>query len=166
MKAKLIINSKELEVEITEAELKKLEEKPKKRNGYERVELEEDYYYVDAENKVQSSHKYSVHDDDVLCVVDNCYSDPTIAENNARADKLMRQLRRFSVEHRKEVVHYNDGVYEIYYDYDDNKLDINDVSTCKYIGAIPFDTYATVKLAIDTFHDELIWYFTEYKDSL
>lgn len=166
MKAKLIVNGKELEVEITEAELKKLEEQPKKRTGYERVELEEDYYYVDAENKVQSSHKYCVHDDDVLCVVDNCYSDPIVAENNARADKLMRQLRRFSVEHRKETVDYNDGVYEVYYDYDDEKLDINDVTICMYIGAIPFDTYATAKLAIDTFHDDLIWYFTEYKDSL
>lgn len=33
-------------------------------------------------------------------------------------------------------------------------------------GHILFDTADTVKLAIETFHDELIWYFTEYKDSL
>jgi hypothetical protein len=169
MKAKLIINGKELEVEISEAELKNLEEKSKKRNGYERVELEEDYYYVDAENKVQSSHKYSVHDDDVLCVVDNCYSDPIVAENNARADALMRQLRRFAVEHReKELDWHNDSQNKYYIEFDGEDGDFF-IESCQFFhtyGAIYFDTAATADLALDTFQDELIWYFTEYKDSL
>ena len=36
----------------------------------------------------------------------------------------------------------------------------------KLFGGIYFDTESAVSLAIETFHDELIWYFTEYKDSL
>ena len=33
-------------------------------------------------------------------------------------------------------------------------------------GTILFDSEETAQAAIDEFHDELIWYFTEYKDSL
>ena len=36
----------------------------------------------------------------------------------------------------------------------------------KYFGGIYFDTAEAANLAISTFRDELIWYFTEYKDSL
>lgn len=165
MKAKLIIDGKELEVDISEAELKKLEEKPKK-TGYERVMPNEEYYYVDEDGNVMSSSLTWEDEDESLYLVANCYSDDTVAENNARADKLMRELRRFAVEHRTEEVNYSEGVYEIYYDYDEQFLSSENVSCCKYVGGIPFNTDSVVKLAIDTFCDELIWYFTEYKDSL
>ena len=36
----------------------------------------------------------------------------------------------------------------------------------KHFGAIHFDSEETANAAMDKFHDELIWYFTEYKDSL
>lgn len=36
----------------------------------------------------------------------------------------------------------------------------------RYHGIIYFDSGEAAQLAIETFHDELIWYFTEYKDSL
>lgn len=167
MKAKLIVEGKELEVEISEEELKKLKEKKLYKTGYEKVPEGQDYYYAtDGGDAEDYKEEWDYEVTEVAYEGANYYSDKTVAVNNARADKLMRQLRRFSVENRKEVVDYNDSVYEIYYDYDYNKLDINYVSICKYIGAIPFDTYTTAKLAIDTFRDELIWYFTEYKDSL
>ena len=93
----------------------------------------------------------------------------SIAENNARADKLMRQLRRFAVEHRKKEINFNDNNQRKYYIYCENVVNNLNIAYCysiRYFGAIYFDSPESAQLAIDTFHDELIWYFTEYKDSI
>lgn len=165
MKAKLIVNGKELEVEISEEELKKFEAKQKK-TGYERVEDGQVFYY-DVDGTL-GSH-YDLHGDgeiDVGYNAANYYSNEDVARNNIRADKLMRQLRRFAVEHRKEAIDYNEGVYEILYDQEYNRLSVESITWTKFFGAIPFDAKETALLAVDTFRGELIWYFTEYKDSL
>lgn len=100
--------------------------------------------------------------------VANYYSSFDVAYNNARADKLMRQLRRFAVEHREEELDWNSmqNKYYFYFDHDDDIICIESYMSAQDFGAIYFDTDETAQLAIDTFHDELIWYFTEYKDSL
>lgn len=98
----------------------------------------------------------------------NYYSFPTVAENNARADKLMRQLRRFAVEHRENEIDWNDNSrkYCIYNEGNTNNLKIDYCFRIRYPGCIYFDTPEAARFAIETFNDELIWYFTEYKDSL
>ena len=81
----------------------------------------------------------------------------------------MRQLRRFAVEHRECGVNFNNTnteKYYIYYDYGNDELGVSLVFRSKNFGAIWFDSEETAQAAIDEFHDELIWYFTEYKDSL
>ena len=168
MNAKLLIDGKEFDIEILDPKLQELLVPPKKKTGYERVELEEDYYFVDTGSEVISKHKYNTHEDDFLTVIGNCYSEHVVAENNSRADKLMRQLRRFAVEHRKNDVNWktNYELFEIWYDYRADSMTINEVWGERVLGTIPFDSEETAQLAIDTFHDELIWYFTEYKDSL
>lgn len=169
MKIKLLYSGQELEVEITEEELSKLETKKIKKNGYERVELKSQYYYVDKYGDILDRYKGNVHDDDLLVFVGNCYSNPTVAKNNARADKLMRQLRRCAVEHRKDKLNWKDdnqAKYVIVYIHDSNRLYPEDVYTDQDFGAIYFDSAEAACFAIDTFHDDLIWYFTEYKDSL
>ena len=92
-----------------------------------------------------------------------------VAENNARADKLMRQLRRFAVEHREDGVNLNDintAKFYIYYDYRGYKLESASTFSSEVFGTIHFDSKEATQAAIDEFHDELIWYFTEYRDSL
>ena len=129
MKAKLIIEDKEIEVEISEEEYKKL-------------------------------HPYESA---------NYYSSDIMAENNARADKLMRQLRRFSVQHREPGINFNNANTAKFYiicDYENDELRSNYISFTKVFGAIYFDSKEVANAAIDKFHDELIWYFPEYKDSL
>ena len=98
----------------------------------------------------------------------NYYSDISVAQNNARADKLMRQLRRFAVEHREHEIDWNDDSrkYCIYDEGNTNNLKIDYCFRTRYPGCIYFDTPEAARLAIETFKDELIWYFTEYKDSL
>lgn len=99
----------------------------------------------------------------------NYYSSDIIAENNARADKLMRQLRRFAVQHREPGINFNNADTAKFYiicDYENDELRSNYTSFTKVFGTIYFDSKEVANAAIDKFHDELIWYFTEYKDSL
>ena len=166
MKAKLIIEGKEIEIEISEEEYKKLQPSE---TGYERVSKSGDYFHESGKGDVESEIEDCYNIDNEYYESANYYSDKTVAENNARADKLMRQLRRFSVEHREDGINLNDihtKKFFITYNYENNELRLGYTLQLKTFGAICFDSREVVNDAIDKFHDELIWYFTEYKDSL
>ena len=169
MKAKLIIEGKEIEIEISEEEYKKLQPPEEKETGYERVLEDDVFYYVSDRGDIEIGDDSFGFIDEEYYDIANYYSSDFVAENNARADKLVRQLRRFAVEHREHGVNLNDintEKYYMYYDYDDNELGVSFVFCTRNFGVIHFDSEETVNAAIDKFHDELIWYFTEYKDSL
>ena len=169
MKAKLIIEDKEIEIEISEEEYKKLQPPEEKKTGYERVPKSSVYFYVTYNDKVDTTVEDCYDVDNECYESANYYSSEPIAKNNARADKLMRQLRRFSVEHRECGVNLNDvntKQYCIYYDYGNNTLGTAFTLCAKTFGVICFDSDETTLAAINAFRDELIWYFTEYKDSL
>ena len=169
MKAKLIIEGKEIEVEISEEEYKKLQLSEEKKTGYERVAESDIYFYTYPSGCVETTCEACYDIDDECYESANYYSDKTVAENNTRADKLMRQLRRFAVEHRENGVNFNDmntKKFCIYYNYRDNELEPDFLFSEKAFGTICFDSEETANAAINEFRDELIWYFTEYKDSL
>ncbi len=166
MKAKLIIKGKEIEIEISEEEYKKLHSSE---TGYERVPKNGHYFYEFGKGDVESDVEDCYDIDNEYYESANYYSSKTVAENNARADKLMRQLRRFSVEHRKYKTNFNSinaTRFYIIYQCEINEIKPYHTSYAIYFGAIYFDSEETAQAAIDEFHDELIWYFTEYKDSL
>lgn len=169
MKAKLIIEAKEIEVEISEEEYKKLQPPEEKKTGYERVSPHEEFYYASSKGPAEigfDTHDYI--DDDYYKSANYC-SSRIVAENNARADQLMRQLRRFAVENKKNEINWWDNTinkYYIRYDYESKKLGISSNSFFRKYGALYFDSRTTAEAAIEEFHDELMWYFTEYKDSL
>ena len=166
MKAKLIIKGKEIEIEISEEEYKKLY---LSETGYERVSKSDIYFYANSRGYVAIDDDNYYNADDECYESANYYSDKTIAENNARADKLMRQLRRFAVEHRKCGVNLNSTKTEKYYicyDCARDELGTTFSFYARIFGTIYFDSEETAQAAIDEFRDELIWYFTEYKDSL
>ena len=169
MKAKLIIEGKEIEIEISEEECKKLQSEEEKKTGYERVPESDVYFYTYPSGCVETACEDCYDIDDEYYESANYYSDKTVAENNARADKLVRQLRRFAVEHREHGVNLNDintEKYYICYDYEGNELGTTFTFVARVFGVIYFDSEETAQAAIDEFRDELIWYFTEYKDSL
>ena len=104
--AKLIVDGKEIEVQINEEDIKKITT-TNKITGYERVRSGS-YYYDTGYGSVDIGT-------DIECVQTNLnydganyYSNINIANNNARADKLMRRLRRFAVENRKEDIDWDD----------------------------------------------------------
>lgn len=169
MIAKLIVEGKEFPIEILDPELQKLLAPPKK-TGYERVELCNTYYYDDCNGSVCNEIEEQHNCDNISYDGANYYSDQTVAENNARADKLMRQLRRFAVEHRtKDLMDWGPiSSYKwcIFYDYGESKLCCHQDVENRIFGTVYFESKSQTKKAIEVFHDELIWYFTEYKDSL
>ena len=169
MKAKLIIEGKEIEIEISEEEYKKLQPPEEKETGYERVLEDDVFYYVSDRGDIEIGDDSFGFIDEEYYDIANYYSSDFVAENNARADKLVRQLRRFAVEHREHGVNLNDintEKYYICYDYEGNELGTTFTFVARVFGVIYFDSEETANAAIDKFHDELIWYFTEYKDSL
>ena len=166
MKATLIIEGKEIEIEISEEEYKKLQSSE---TGYERVSKSDIYFYANSRGYVEIDDDNYYNVDDECYESANYYSDKTIAENNARADKLIRQLRRFAVEHREPGINFNNANTAKFYiicDYENDELRATYTSYAKVFGAIYFDSREVANAAIDKFHDELIWYFNEYKDSL
>ena len=167
MKAKLIIEGKEFDIEINNPELEKMI-KPKKKTGYERVENGDVHYYDEGFRVAEDKDCYGSLDDEFYNGA-NYYSDKIVAENNTRADKLMRQLRRFAVEHRKTDLKWECCEVKKYclrYEHDLKIIRVDYWYTSQAFGGIWFDSEEATKLAIQTFYDELIWYFTEYKDSL
>lgn len=168
MKAKLLINGKELEVEISEEELKKIDGKQKNKIGYERVGENNTFWYDDGTGTVGSDYSLSDSEIDRMYDAANYYYDFDVAINNARADKLMRQLRRFAVEHREKELNWISAEYKyfIQFNYETNEISTDWWSCFREFGTIFFDSEETAELAIETFRDELLWYFTEYEDSL
>ena len=165
MKAKLIVEGKEFDIEILDPELQKIV-KPK-HTGYEKTKE----YWTDVSGTGGGSKAtdFGHYLEQTLYDAANYYSDREICDNNIRADRLMRKLRRFAVEHRKEELNWCDQKqikYDISFDYSNNNLYIDTWAYLREFGVIFFDSEETARLAIDTFRDELVWYFTEYKDSL
>jgi hypothetical protein len=170
MKAKLVVEGKEFPIEILDPELEKLIKPQKKKTGYERVEDGQSFWHI--ENGAIMPCR-DVHGDcDVQSIYDgaNYYSNFEVANNNARADKLMRQLRRFAVKHREKELNWldqNQKKYAISFDPEINMLSTDYwISTSSEFWTMFFDSEETAELAIKTFKDELLWYFTEYEDSL
>lgn len=169
MNAKLLIEGKEFDIEILDPKLQELLAPSKKKTGYERVGKSEIYYYSNGDGSTDDIYESQDCVDDGEYDGANYYSDKTVAENNSRADKLMRQLRRFAVEHREKEFDWKQIIQDkwfIYYDYDSENIEATCDDYTKTFGTIYFDSMVVVDDAINTFRDELLWYFTEYKDSL
>lgn len=165
MKAKLIINDVEIEVEVSKEELQRLK-KLSKKTGYERAPKGETYYLITSNGITFSSNDVNADTDDTHYKTANYYSSKTVAKNNARADELMRKLRRFAVEHREKDIDWSDGQVKYGINYMHNSRELT-VSSYFYARGLEvyFDSKETAQYAIDFFYKDLIWYFTEYKDS-
>lgn len=169
MKVTLTHDGKSVELDLTAEQMAALGLKEeKKKTGYERNN--HFYYATGIDGIIQACEASSVYDHYYECA--NYYTDEKLAEANARADKLMRQLRRFaaenggipSVEDWKKS--HETNKYEIYYSYRTGRFEVNELWTSRTIGSPCFATQKAAKDAIEKFHNELIWYFTEYEAML
>lgn len=173
MQVELKVNDKSIQAEISEEQLKELglvEDKPK--TGYERVDEDESYFVDDTIND-----GYEVIGDGGTLVNNlyynngNYYSDRTIVENNARADRLLRQLRQWQALNDKPISQSDwedngKNKWCILYSYGAEKLYVDYFHYIRLHNVIYFTTKEKAEEAIEQFKEELLWYFTEYQQRL
>ena len=99
------------------------------------------------------------------------YSDKTIAENNARADRLQRCLRQWQAQNDKaiSVEDWNNESKKkwfIIYSYSSEEMYAEYYYIMRLPNTIYFTTKEKAEEAIEVFRDELLWYFTEYVQRL
>ena len=170
------------DTEVSESELQEIlkeNEKTKSKTGYETVAKGEDYFFVASNTKSVIKYAYTTSDsyDVDLEICGNHFNDKTLATNIARAERLRYQLRRFAalnggISSAAEWFSYSsweDGSnwkYSIQYNYGNQKMQINCTLTNKCFGQIYFKSEEACKKAVETFKEELIWYFTEFEEML
>jgi hypothetical protein len=137
--------------------------------GYERAANDNYYYYVASDGETNERIEQKDESDLALYNTANYYSSEVLANNNARADRLMRQLRRFAVEHRRCDFDWKDlsqFKWSIGFEYNNYTIYTYNRLCSREFGVTYFDSQESAQAAIDTFYDELIWYFTEYRDKV
>lgn len=168
----LFINGKEVNIplELTNEDLAQIAsaiavDEPK--NGWEKPEDGDGCFYEDALGRVQ---KFTVDEPsrtqrDLLYEKANCFSSETLAANMSRGDQLIRELRRFAVTRRTKPLDHDVG-YTIGYNHTDRCLEVGVSGNWTAFGDVIFESEELAREAINIFASELIWYFTEMKDSL
>lgn len=141
--------------------------KPKK-TGYERAERDGKYFleWACCGEADSDEDEYDTYGNTAFKNA-GYYTDEKLAEDNIRADRLLRRLRRFSAVNRKNKIDWensNRTKFSIAFDYNDEELRTAGGLIIRHFGGIYFDTKELAAKAIDKFRDDLMWYFTEYKD--
>lgn len=161
-------NGKPIELELTEEQIEVLKQVEKKKTGWEKVKERESYWVYDAYDKILEFHETSDYQDDRLFSHANYFSDNSLAHNIIRAQTLQRKLWRRSAELCKNAGWNNDSrdKISICHDYNNRCLCVCENQFFEHFGQIYFDTREHAERAMDEFHDELIWYFTEFKSRM
>lgn len=160
MEITLTVNGKQVKATVDEQEMKEaMGEKKVKQTGYE---SQEQAYAVTENGDVTEVY---CNGRPLQYQAGNIYSDKWVAENNARADALMRKLRRFAAKHGgclSQKTNVTQGyIYHIWWDNVQKQPTWmgNDRQLC---GAVAFASKDDALEAIEAFYTELVWYFTEY----
>ena len=173
MQVTINANGKSIKAEISEEQAKILglvTDKPK--TGYERTKIGETYYVINTEDdSMIKITEFNDQEDEQCYDKGNYYSNKMIAENNARADRLLRRLRQWQAQNDKPISMSdwkNDKInkYCIAYNYSLNELNTGMERKLRRPNAIYFSTFQKTEEAIEVFRDELLWYFTEYQQRL
>lgn len=170
MKVELKANGKTVQAEISEEQLKELgliEERS--RTGYERVKKGDVYYVIDTEyNSMSKITEFNDQEDEQIYNAGNYFNDKVIAENNARADKLLRCLRQWQALNDRVINWKNKDIckYTIRYDYAMNMFNVIPNFCERCLNDVYFTTRETAQRAINVFKVELEWYFTQYQQRL
>ena len=96
----------------------------------------------------------------------NEFKSREFAEKIRNRQLLERKLIKFSSEYDGDKIDSEDFSqykYRIYYSYSDNELSISATCCVAQCGAIDFYSKEVAEKAIETYHDDLIKYFTEWR---
>lgn len=164
MEITLTVNGKQVKATVDEQEMKEAMGERKK-TGYETCW---EGYFINREGEVEPIYSQSISacEESGIYKTGNFYSDKKVAEKNARADALMRKLRRFAAEQGACLSGKRTQEMETWHIYM-NKYGNLDVAQrvsggTHLFGEIAFATYVSASKAIYAWKAELLWYFTEY----
>lgn len=165
MKVQMTYNGKTVEVEVADEQFEKLFVEEKKKTGYEKVEEDEQYWYVDSVGNVTPDVPgWTLAWDNKRYENANYFSDEEVANSMERAQRLWNRIHRRAVELCKPCYRWADGeLYTICFSPDDEFICAVRTNG-RQIGSIYFDTEEHCQQAISEFRNELMWYFTEFKD--
>lgn len=146
------------------------EETAKKLTGYERAVLGQKYFLVGEFSEVNEYYEENSKCEDGIYDTGNYYTDEKIANNNARADRLMHRLRRYAAMHggmiSRKHLEAEDQKYFIVCGENGELYADAIYGLWDYFGAIYFSDVDSAQQAIEEFRPELEWYFTEYEPKL
>jgi hypothetical protein len=151
MKAKIIYNGKEAEIEITD-EIKKLFGCGKS------TEFKEGdrYYCVDTQGNVGGYFYNRDKTDEKMKLRRNMFRTTEEAEFKSQKDLLRAEMETFAEENNNEIDWNEDyRKYYIYYNYIDEKLDISNISINRDTFQIYFSSEAIAQEAISKFGDRI-----------
>lgn len=154
--------------EVTALELKEIlesEEKSKKKTGYERVRGGEKYWNTRGGTFLDDDDFFNT-----LYLSGDYINNENLAKNIARAEHLRYQLRRFAalnggIPSQEDWKNSHVAKYELIGE-SDNFVHATKNFESRAIGAIYFKDIKACEKAMVIFKDELIWYFTEFKEML
>lgn len=164
MKATLTVNGNSIDIELNAEQYEKLFSEKKKKTGYEKVSATS-YWHIDSDGVVIGEADYSTYSSRCRYKFANYFSDKTVAEDMARAQKLWNCIHRRAVELCEPVdtTEYC-RCYMIEYHTRAKIIEVSVSYSCRGFGTIWFDTREHCQQVIDEFYDELKWYFTEFRD--
>lgn len=163
---KLIIDGKEYICRPVE-ETDTAAESERPRTGYERVNKEQEYYTV-YNGFYDGMPEDNMQEDDENYSAGNYYNDEQLAADVVRADTLMRRLRQWQALNDEPMDWRSRDNYRCYFDFDYDDMKICISHTCEHrdFGGIYFSNYEKAQEAFVVFRDDLMWYFTEYRQRL
>lgn len=154
--AKLIIDGKEIEVQLSDEQVEELTA-PEKVTGFERGDR---YWYVDPKFDVDSHYDEGDAKSAFFYEAANYYTDIELAEWCNRRDTLNRKMRRWAAEHNIYSFDWSDPEtigWHISYDSRDHSLVLYH-SACGHLPEVVyFSTEETAEAAIKEFGDEIKW---------
>lgn len=160
-------NGKPIELELTEEQVEVLKQAEKKKTGWERVEKGE-RYFINAIRVAQEERETGSSTDDTCYKYASYFANETLIKNILTAQLLQRKLWRRSAELCGKM-NWNDnrcGKFSIVYDCNSRCLSVVASWMINGFGQVYFDTKEHAEQAMSEFHDELIWYFTEFQSRM
>ena len=156
---KLIIEDKEIEVQISDEQFAELT-KPKKVTGFERAKHNEKLYYTVSSNGTVGNPSDTTISDEQRYKIANYYTSKELAEWCCRSDNLNRQMRRWAAEHNIYPLDWYDSgaiCCHIMYDSKNRSLVVHHSAYGHFPEAVYFSTEEVAEQAIEEFGDEIKW---------
>ena len=143
---------------------KQIEECDKK--VFEPIKFGDEYYSISINGNVHAYIFYGSNADKELIDFGNYFKTKEEAKRKCFEIRLHRQLELFALENNENEIDWNNtdkNKYYIYYSYDDNCLDVEDIYDYRDFGQVYFTSEEIAEKAIETFKYDLIRYFTTNK---